>query len=168
LIDYLGWAESQGIKYSPVEQHAVTVENLEKAAAAQNVTFKHGDILFVRSGFVKWYNESSDEERTKGMHRGQFTGIEGSQKTIEWVWNHHFAAVAGDASAYEVWPAPVPEYRLHDNLLALMGIPLGEMFDLETLTETCRKLNRWSFFVTSAPLNVKGGIASPPNALCIF
>jgi hypothetical protein len=57
---------------------------------------------------------------------------------------------------------------LHDNLLALFGTPIGEMFDLEKLAETCKLHNRWSFFFTSAPLNIPGGIASPPNAICVL
>jgi hypothetical protein len=36
------------------------------------------------------------------------------------------------------------------------------------LAEECRRLGRWTFFFTSEPLNVIGGIASPPNALAIL
>ena len=57
---------------------------------------------------------------------------------------------------------------LHDFVLALFGTPIGELWDLEKLATVCRELNRWSFFLTSAPLNVIGGIASPPNALAVF
>jgi hypothetical protein len=57
---------------------------------------------------------------------------------------------------------------LHDNLIALFGMPVGEMFDLDELAETCRRLNKWSFLFTSAPLNFPGGVASPPNAICIL
>lgn len=44
----------------------------------------------------------------------------------------------------------------------------GELFDLETLARTCEELQRWSFFVTSVPLNMPGGVSSPPNAMAIF
>jgi hypothetical protein len=44
----------------------------------------------------------------------------------------------------------------------------GELFDLEELAQTCQDLGRWSFFVTSVPLNMPGGVSSPPNALAIF
>jgi len=44
----------------------------------------------------------------------------------------------------------------------------GEIWDLEKLAEVCEQQKRWSFFFTSAPLNIIGGVASPPNALCIF
>ena len=41
----------------------------------------------------------------------------------------------------------------------MWGTPVGELFDLEPLSQMCQKLGRYSFFVTSAPLNVMGGIA---------
>jgi hypothetical protein len=44
----------------------------------------------------------------------------------------------------------------------------GELFDLEKLAETCKQLNRWTFFMSSSPFNMKGGISSPPNAQAIF
>jgi hypothetical protein len=42
------------------------------------------------------------------------------------------------------------------------------MFDLERLSAECKKHHRWSFFVTSAPLHIEGGVGSPPNILAIF
>lgn len=57
---------------------------------------------------------------------------------------------------------------LHDTLLGLWGTPIGELWDLEELSEECKRQNRWTFFLTSSPLNIAGGVASPPNALAIF
>ena len=57
---------------------------------------------------------------------------------------------------------------LHDHLLSMWGMPIGEMWDLEALAEECKKQQRWSFFLTSSPLNITGGVASPPNALATF
>lgn len=44
----------------------------------------------------------------------------------------------------------------------------GELFDLDALSKLCLELNRYSFFVTSMPLNMPGGVSSPPNAMAIF
>ena len=49
-----------------------------------------------------------------------------------------------------------PDYHLHEYILALWGMPLGEMLDLEKLAKTCRAKNRWTFFFSSAPANVPG------------
>jgi hypothetical protein len=53
-------------------------------------------------------------------------------------------------------------------LIANTNTHKGEMFDLEALSETCAELNRYTFFITSMPLNMPGGVSSPPNAMAIF
>ena len=57
---------------------------------------------------------------------------------------------------------------LHEYLLAMWGVMIGEMLDLETLASKCREQNRWFFFFTSAPANVKGGVASHVNGTAIL
>ena len=41
------------------------------------------------------------------------------------------------------------------------------MWNLEELAEDCARDGRYAFFLTSAPLNIPGGVGSPPNALAI-
>ncbi|KAK0115589.1 hypothetical protein ONS95_000138 [Cadophora gregata] len=69
--------------------------------------------------------------------------------------------------AFEAWPPKAP-YRLHDHFLAFWGRPIGELWNLEGLAEACKRENKYSFMLTSAPLNFQGGIASPPNAIAIL
>lgn len=47
-------------------------------------------------------------------------------------------------------------------------MPIGECWDLEELSRTCQALGRWTFMLTSQPLYVPGGVASPANAMAIF
>jgi hypothetical protein len=47
-------------------------------------------------------------------------------------------------------------------------MPIGEIWDLERLSEVCAENKKWTFFLTSAPLNVDGGVASPPNAIAVL
>jgi hypothetical protein len=54
------------------------------------------------------------------------------------------------------YEADILDYHLHEYILALWGMPLGEMLDLEKLAQTCREKNRWFFFFTSAPANCPG------------
>jgi hypothetical protein len=72
--------------------------------------------------------------------------------------DHHFAAVAADNTSVELRPT-MASWNIHDYLLPMWGTPVGELFDLEPLSQMCQKLGRYSFFVTSAPLNVMRGIA---------
>jgi hypothetical protein len=106
LIDYVAYAERHNIQYSPIESHTITLGSLEEVARELNVEFKIGDILLVRSSFIKWYNEIQDTvERDKVTSTGYtYVGVMATSESIAWVCNHHFAAVAGDAPAWESLP----------------------------------------------------------------
>ena len=45
---------------------------------------------------------------------------------------------------------------------------LGELWDLRRLAAYCREQGRYSFMLTSSPLNVPCLVGSPPNALAIL
>ena len=59
------------------------------------------------------------------------------------------------------------ESLLHTRLLALLGIPLGEFFDLDALAEDCAADGVYEYLFTSKPLGIPGGVGSPPNAMAI-
>jgi len=42
------------------------------------------------------------------------------------------------------------------------------LWNLEELSKYCAEQGRYTFFFTAEPLNVPGGVATPPNALAIF
>ena len=96
-------------------------------------------------------------------------GIEGSERTARWLWDNHLAAVASDSPALEALPKPAGEEMefLHFHMLAFFGMPIGEMWNLEELAADCANDKQYEFFITSAPLNIPGGVGSPPNALAI-
>jgi hypothetical protein len=137
---------------------------------------------------VRWLKEhSGSQEPTRWAHDKNkcSVGVAASEDTVEWIWNQHFAAVAGDALAWESVPYPAdrpcksfpPGLKLvtdialpalHQHLIPMFGMPIGELWDLEELASMCERLGRYSFLVTSIPLHVPGGVASPPNAIAIF
>ncbi|BFZ60311.1 hypothetical protein YB2330_001347 [Saitoella coloradoensis] len=167
LIDWAAWADAKGIEYNPVSRHEIPVAELDEVAKAQGTEFKHGDILIVRTGFVRWHDNASTDERKAGTRdAANFIGVRADEDSKRWLWNHHFAAVAGDTVAFEAWPPRDP--ILHEWLLSLWGTPIGEMWNLEELSQKCKKEGRYTFFLTSAPLNVKGGVGSTPNAIAVF
>ncbi|OAL44233.1 hypothetical protein IQ07DRAFT_663589, partial [Pyrenochaeta sp. DS3sAY3a] len=146
LLDYASWAEKKGIEFRADTKHGFTHVDLEKVAAEQDLELKPADILIVRTGWIKWYNGASAEDRHKSGHVDHtYCGFNGTPESIQWLWN-----------------------RVHDTALSLWGMPIGELWDLEALAEECKKQKRWSFLFTSSPLNISGGVASPPNALAVF
>jgi len=56
---------------------------------------------------------------------------------------------------------------LHFHMLSFFGMPIGEMWDLEGLAEDCASDGYYDFFFTSAPMNIPGGVGSPPNAIAV-
>ncbi|TVY36803.1 hypothetical protein LSUB1_G005673 [Lachnellula subtilissima] len=171
LLDYVAYMEETGQELpNPCTRFGITVDVLDKIVAHQGIEWRDGDILFIRSGFVRWYNAAGPEEREKNISGpdAAFIGVKTNDASRDWLWNHHFSAVAGDTLAFEQYPILSNSVALHEYLLPRWGTPIGEMFDLETLSKQCAAHKRWSFFFTGAPLNIPGGIASPPNAIAIF
>lgn len=56
---------------------------------------------------------------------------------------------------------------MHTQALPLLGLPLGELWDLDALAEDCAGAGTYDAFFTSAPIGVHGGVASPPNAIAV-
>lgn len=170
LIDYVSYAEKKGIPTNALTRQTISLDEVQEIAAECNVTFQKGDIFFLRVGLPATWAAMSTEQRQaySAQPMPQHMGIEQSERVLRFMWDNHFAAVASDAVSFEVFPALQPEFDLHHHLLAGWGVPIGEMFDLEELAQTCKRLGRWSFFVSSSPLNCKRGVSSPPNCMAIF
>ena len=134
MIDYVEYARQHDLTYSAVEYHAISPFDLEKAAQEQGVSFKQGDILLVRSGVTKWYNECTDAAARDGWFASaekSSVGVAPTDEAVAWVWNHHFAAVAGDALAWE--PIPYPADR-----------------PCESVPQCCWELvNLWKHFIST-------------------
>lgn len=182
LLDYAAYAEKRGIKYATFSTHSIPLSVLLEIAKEENLTFRRGDILFVRIGVTRdWDTKMTPEDKNAyAMTKTpQHAGVEGTQEMLRWLWDSGFAAVASDALSFEVYPPQnsysrgddQPEVKglfMHEYLLAGWGMPIGELFDLEALSNMCKREGRWEFFVASAPFNMPGGISSPPNCLAIF
>jgi len=60
------------------------------------------------------------------------------------------------------------DWYFHQYFLSCWGMPIGEMWDLEKLAETCKEREQYAFYFSSMPANVPGGVGSHPNAMAIF
>lgn len=176
LLDYRSWAIEQGIHYNAFKTHRITLDELLRCSEAQGTELHQGDILIIRSGWTEDYYKCSDNEKRALATRASrtFVGVENSLEMAEWHWNTGFAAVASDTNAYEAWPPAQSanglslRCSLHEVFLAGWGMPIGEVWNLEGLASECRKLQKWSFFLASQPLDIPGGVASPCNAVAIL
>ncbi len=167
LIDAARYFERRGKTIECTGTDVITVKDLEAALAEQKTRLKPGDVLLVRVGWLKSYLASNQEVRTRVAQLPNAPGVEATTNMARWLWDNRIAAVASDTPAFEAVNMQVPHELLHPHLLAFFGMPMGEMWDLEALAEDCAADRRYSFFLTSAPLNIPGGVGSPPNALAI-
>ncbi|KAK6365540.1 hypothetical protein LTS17_011259 [Exophiala oligosperma] len=167
LIDYWDYA---GKSYDPITTHRIPLKDVQACAKAQGVEFQYGDLLLIRSGFVDHYDRLDEKGRkqlgTLQIPDHTFVGVEQTEEMLDFLHDNYFSAVIGDAPAFEAWPRA--EFNLHQYLLPRWGVPIGEMWNLERLAETCKRKKQYTFFITSAPANVPGGIGSHPNAVAIF
>ena len=188
LCDVGRWRAAQGRPLQYAESDVIEPEEIMATLAAQGSPLERGDVLLMRTGWTEWYETATDEAmRAVAADRRTLKapGLPSGERTAEFLWDLHIAAIGADNPAVEVWPqgtgqnpdavaalkADHPE-RMHEVfahslLLPMLGIPLGELFDLSRLAADCVADGRYTCLFVSAPLNVPHGVASPPNALAI-
>ena len=173
LLDAARHFSAQGRPIDPTRTLDIRAEDLVAIAEAQGTALQQGDILLVRTGWMQWYEQQGLERRQEVARVAvaqtmEGPGLEASEDMARFLWNSHVAAAATDTSTFEAWPHRFrPGEYLHMDVLALLGIPIGEMWYLDALAADCAEDGVYEFLLTSAPLNKVGGIASPPNALAI-
>lgn len=152
----------QGKDVDVTTSYSVPFSEILAALASQGLSiedFREGDILAIRFGYLRQYADMDDVKRAHldehyKTHKPDNIGIEPSKEILQFLFDSHIAAVAGDSRSFEVWPCSKAEWHLHEWLLAGWGMPIGELFDLEELASVCASTGRYTFFLTSAPMNV--------------
>jgi kynurenine formamidase len=145
--------------------YAITPDDLTACVERQGVSVAAGDILLVRTGHMRLFTLEQDRAGFMGLQPGL------SPACAEWAHDKSLAAVAADNMAVEILH---PEGLQSDmplafHMLALrdMGMPLGEMFNLEALAADCAEDGRYSVMLSAPPLEVTGGFGSPVNPLAL-
>ncbi|BCS28058.1 uncharacterized protein APUU_61106A [Aspergillus puulaauensis] len=143
LIDYKSYAERKGLSYSPFTAHKITISAIEEIAHENGIRFQPGDVFILRTGFTEAIEEIADAaERTRLASSPDSAGVEDNIDAVRWFWNRHFSAVAADNPGFEVMrptkdgvdaSGTTADYVLHPNFLALLGLHIGELWDLKAL-----------------------------------
>jgi kynurenine formamidase len=175
LADVAGYRARRDEPLDPQARFPITGELLADALADQGTDVRQGDILLVRSGWLGWYmNLASDTRNELAEHLRThpaeiaIPGIDPKTATVEWIWDNGVAAVALDNPTAETVPFVREEGWAHHRLLALLGIPLGELWALDELASVCAELGRFSFLLSCSPLFLRGGAGSPANAYAVL
>lgn len=170
LVDVCKYRSEQGRPLNPLSSERYTLNDLQQALARQDGELKPGTILLIRTGWMQAYVKASDAEKRAmaPLPALRASGIDDSREMVAWFWDNRLAAVGTDCPAVEPWPWDFKnEGALHYRTLSLLGLPIGEQFALDELAADCATDGRYEFMLVSAPLNLEGGIASPPNAVAI-
>ncbi len=105
------------------------------------------------------------------------TGFAQRRALPRWLWDHRVALFATDTFAVERLPVvPDSEFAasavddagmMHQELIASLGMPLGELWRLDALAAACAQDQRWQCLVVVKPLHLEGGVGSPANATAL-
>ncbi|KAH8647096.1 hypothetical protein BGZ61DRAFT_488202 [Ilyonectria robusta] len=180
LIDFWSYAQRhQGKGYDPcaIPSQAITFDDImacfheQQQLSTTDLLLHKGDMIIFRMGYVKQYERLTPEEERDLSTRSipETCGISQDERMLKFLWDHRVSFVGSDTPAWEKLP-PVPgaSFLYHEVLIAGWGCPIGEMLVLDELAEACLDNRKWTFFLSSAPLNVPGGVASPANIIAIL
>ncbi|GIX46764.1 MAG: cyclase [Candidatus Tectimicrobiota bacterium] len=168
LVDVARYLEAQGQPLDARQRVAIEPALLDAVLRAQGVELRGGDLLLVRTGWLAQYLSWSAAERAAYDPEKGCPGLSATEAMAAYLWNHRVAAVVADNPGVEAMPATRETGGfLHTRLIALLGMALGELWDLEALAADCAADGVYECLVTAAPLHLRGGVGSPANALAL-
>lgn len=139
----------------------VTGDELSAMAEAQNVDVRPGDVVLIRTGYLKYWPdpEAMAEHRTAGP----------DLSAAEWLLERGVVATGTDTETYEVQPAPdrgepANPQPVHTKLLIENGIYLLESVYLEELAQD----EVYEFLFVALPLKIRGATGSMVDPLAII
>jgi kynurenine formamidase len=172
LLDLQRSLSSYGETYTPGSAAAFSPAHLELARRRAGASYSRGCIVLLRTGFLGWYASQPRDARIAIAKDPRAPGVAHTEDMARYLWESGAMGVASDTFAVEVWPPDFssrtsPFGFLHRILIGQFGMALGELWWLDDLAADCAEDGVYEFLLTSAPLNSRGGIGSPPNALAV-
>jgi hypothetical protein len=182
LLDLPRFFAAAGREYDPAATLAVGPELLDEVSAAQGVEWRGGELLLLRTGWAeRWLGLGAEARAVEPWRRSP--GLAQRESVLRWLWDREIALVAADNLAVEADPVIDSDFRvpgetppekgvdhsgmLHRPLIALLGMAVGELWKLDELAADCAEDGVYDFFLTCKPLNLLGGVGSPPNAIAV-
>jgi kynurenine formamidase len=125
----------------------ITPEHLEAAAKRQNTRAEEGDVVLLRTGWGKFWDDAA---RYISEVRGPGPELPGAH----WLSDRGIFAAGSDTIAFEKAPSSLP---CHPYLLVDCGIHIMEALNLEELAAA----RVYEFVFVAVPLKITGGTGSP-------
>jgi kynurenine formamidase len=171
LVDVARHLERHGRRVRHAPGEPISAALIDEVLAEQGTALERGDLLVLHTDYL------AHRIAHPGV-RGH-AGLEQSREMLAWLWDHRIPLVASDTVATECSPPvasspftpPDPldasDSLMHGELIALLGMVIGELWNLTALAEHCASDGRYDFFLVVKPLDLVGGVGSPPNATAI-
>ena len=140
--------------------HRADLEALEKM---ENVKVQPGDVILLYTGRWKHRAEVGPWKASDGNA--------GWHADVVYFLKERGVSFIGNDGINDVSPTGFPPAMglpVHQIALASMGIDIFDNLDFERAIETARRLNRYEFMFSAAPLRIEKGMGSPLNPLAIF
>jgi kynurenine formamidase len=142
--------------------YAISVEELEATAAAQNVEIHSGDALLIRTGFLEARRQAWGD-----YAGGASPGV--SLHTAPWLHEREIAAIASDTWGVEVRPNEIDCFQpFHVVALVHMGLAIGEIFDFAELARVCEHYGKYEFLFAAPALPITGASGSPVGGIAVL
>ena len=150
LLDIAGHAGTEAL---PAD-FEITPEQLDAAAAAAQVEVLPGDVVLLRTGWARFWDDAA---RFIAQVHGPGPGAAGAR----WLSSRGVFAAGSDTVAFEKVPdAAMP---VHVHLLVEHGIHIIECLNLEELAEAAVR----EFLFVALPLKIEGATASPVRPVAV-
>jgi kynurenine formamidase len=146
-------AAARGVDILP-EDASIGAAELEDTAGRQGVEIRAGDIVLVRTGWGKLWNDP----------RAYINGVKSpgpNEEGARWLSAKGIWAGGSDTIAFEFSPARSMPVHIH--FLVESGIHIIEALDLEALGQA----KRYEIAFVAAPLKLVGGTGAPVRPLAL-
>jgi kynurenine formamidase len=149
LLDIAGSSQTDVL---PID-FVIGPQALQEAAAAQKVDIRVGDVVLIRTGWARYWNDPR-----KYIAEVHGPGID--EPGARWLSAKGIFAAGSDTIAFEFVPSQMP---VHAHFLVEKGIHILEALDLEKLAED----RVFEFVFIAIPLKLAGGTGSPIRPIAL-
>jgi kynurenine formamidase len=142
---------------------AIHREDLEALEKLEHVKVSPGDVILLHTG--RW------KRRAALGPWPNTTGFAGWHSDVAYFIKERGVSFIGGDGPNDVSPTGLPPAvtnPLHRLALVAMGVSIFDNLDFDRAVDEARRLNRYEFLFTAAPLRIEKGTGSPLNPLAIF
>jgi kynurenine formamidase len=142
---------------------AIHREDLEALEKIEHVKVSEGDVILLYTG--RWKRRAA-----VGPWKTS-EGVAGYHADVAFFLKERGVSFIGEDEYNDVSPTTLPPavgLPIHKLALIALGVDIFDNLDFERVIETARRLNRYEFMFSAAPLQVEKGTGSPLNPIAIF